>query len=676
MERLQDSLQISDHVDFMGKEGFVWWYGVVEDRKDPLYLGRVKVRCMGFHTDDKSLIPTEDLPWAQVILPITSASMSGIGVSPTGLVEGSHVFGFFRDAHESQEPVVLGACVGIPSSIANRRRGFFDPRKYKQRKKYPYPPLFTDRNDEGKGATIVDFDEEGPDGEPYVFNGNNSFAEKGGVLTYVKRNDKVMANVHDSEGNLLYSQQSYSPFPNENLMRFDPDGGLIYSVPSTNINAGTSLRFNRSNEKTLNPVADILSMVGRINREINESALSLHADIPTVFPVDNIQGKTFEQPRNYRKPEYPFNHVQSTESGHLFELDDSPGAERIRLLHRSLTFYEIDRQGDKIENVVGSSFLFNDGDKFSHIIGNEFKTIGGGLSLIINDRKSPSKSGIRVGEKGSFFIETEGGDIWLRARGALNIEAAEINTAKIPLDSSNASDYAISERNINFSKIPTFKVESDRVEFKTKSEIKLKSSAYTASSEGDLSIASTGGNVNVNALNTIQESVLGKPGFVSRSSTAALGSMEFKCFDIATGGFDFSIGADLGAFGPPLKLTQLEVAPGGITLQSNAPTLGEIKLESLGKVVSDSIFGFEVKDKKSISIKKESVPGIATEISINEAGLVSIKNQTTSLFSILNELLTALISLNVGTGTGPSTPPLNVGQFSKIQADLSTFLTA
>ena len=71
MERLQDSLQISDHVDFMGKEGFVWWYGVVEDRKDPLYLGRVKVRCMGFHTDDKSLIPTEDLPWAQVILPAT-----------------------------------------------------------------------------------------------------------------------------------------------------------------------------------------------------------------------------------------------------------------------------------------------------------------------------------------------------------------------------------------------------------------------------------------------------------------------------------------------------------------------------------------------------------------------------------------------------------------------------
>ena len=169
---------------------------------------------------------------------------------------------------------------------------------------------------------------------------------------------------------------------------------------------------------------------------------------------------------------------------------------------------------------------------------------------------------------------------------------------------------------------------------------------------------------------------MGKPGTVSRSSTAALGSMEFKCFDIVTGGFDFSIGADAGAFGPPLKLTQLEVAPGGITLQSNAPLIGEIKLESKGTVVSDSVMGFEVKDKKSISIKKESVPGIATEISINEAGLVSIKNQTTSLFSILNELLTALSSLNVATGTGPSSPPLNAPQFAKIQAELSTFLTA
>ena len=45
---------------FMGMDGFVWFVGVVEDRNDPSKLGRVRVRCLGYHTADKTLIPTED----------------------------------------------------------------------------------------------------------------------------------------------------------------------------------------------------------------------------------------------------------------------------------------------------------------------------------------------------------------------------------------------------------------------------------------------------------------------------------------------------------------------------------------------------------------------------------------------------------------------------------------
>ena len=32
---------------------FVWWQGVVEDRNDPLKLGRCRVRILGYHTDNK-----------------------------------------------------------------------------------------------------------------------------------------------------------------------------------------------------------------------------------------------------------------------------------------------------------------------------------------------------------------------------------------------------------------------------------------------------------------------------------------------------------------------------------------------------------------------------------------------------------------------------------------------
>ena len=42
---------------FMGLDGFVWFTGVVEDRNDPAQLGRVKVRCLGFHTESKTDIP-------------------------------------------------------------------------------------------------------------------------------------------------------------------------------------------------------------------------------------------------------------------------------------------------------------------------------------------------------------------------------------------------------------------------------------------------------------------------------------------------------------------------------------------------------------------------------------------------------------------------------------------
>ena len=113
--------------NFLGLDGFVWFYGVVEDRNDPYFIGRVRVRCFGHHTGDKTALPTSDLPWAQVMLPVTSAGISGIGQSPTGLVEGSHVFGFFRDGEARQEPVVMGSLPGYPAKLADTTKGFNDP---------------------------------------------------------------------------------------------------------------------------------------------------------------------------------------------------------------------------------------------------------------------------------------------------------------------------------------------------------------------------------------------------------------------------------------------------------------------------------------------------------------------------------------------------------------------
>lgn len=93
--------------------------GVVEDILDPLKLGRVRVRVFGLHTDDRSLIPTDILPWAAVATPATSASMSGIGSAAVGLLPGSWVGLFFQDADE-QYPVVFVSFPGIPVDNVNQ----------------------------------------------------------------------------------------------------------------------------------------------------------------------------------------------------------------------------------------------------------------------------------------------------------------------------------------------------------------------------------------------------------------------------------------------------------------------------------------------------------------------------------------------------------------------------
>ena len=112
---------------FMGLDGFVWFTGVVEDRNDPSQLGRVKVRCLGFHTEDKNKIPTDSLPWAHVMHPVTDPSMQGMGTTPSFLVEGTWVVGFFRDAVEKQQPIIMGTLPGYPQNVSDKEKGFNDP---------------------------------------------------------------------------------------------------------------------------------------------------------------------------------------------------------------------------------------------------------------------------------------------------------------------------------------------------------------------------------------------------------------------------------------------------------------------------------------------------------------------------------------------------------------------
>lgn len=107
-----------------------WFFGVIEDVNDPQGSGRVRVRCTSYHSPDRAEIPTNTLPWATCMLPTTSASIAGIGVSSTGLELGSWVVGFFRDGDEKQDPFIIGTFASANTGgtyDASSDFGFGDP---------------------------------------------------------------------------------------------------------------------------------------------------------------------------------------------------------------------------------------------------------------------------------------------------------------------------------------------------------------------------------------------------------------------------------------------------------------------------------------------------------------------------------------------------------------------
>lgn len=101
-------------------------YGVVEDVQDPVQLGRVRVRWIGIHSDDRTQLPTSLLPWCQPLMPFTSAFISGVGQAPVGIVPGTMVLGLPVD-DGYQEFIVLGTLGGNRSVFVNFGTGFNDP---------------------------------------------------------------------------------------------------------------------------------------------------------------------------------------------------------------------------------------------------------------------------------------------------------------------------------------------------------------------------------------------------------------------------------------------------------------------------------------------------------------------------------------------------------------------
>jgi hypothetical protein len=95
----------------IGSDGFNWWVGQIESGKndDPKKSGRYRVRIVGQHLKDCNATKTEDLPWANVMMPVTSPFTDGGSTGASvNLKVGNWVIGFYLD-NDRQKPIIMGS---------------------------------------------------------------------------------------------------------------------------------------------------------------------------------------------------------------------------------------------------------------------------------------------------------------------------------------------------------------------------------------------------------------------------------------------------------------------------------------------------------------------------------------------------------------------------------------
>ena len=102
--------------NFVGRDGFRWWIGQIArkevwaDQKNGKGWGnRAKVRIMGYHPANTIELKDEDLPWAQIVLPMTAGTGGQGAAQKVRVAPGDIVFGFFMDGDNAQVPVIVGA---------------------------------------------------------------------------------------------------------------------------------------------------------------------------------------------------------------------------------------------------------------------------------------------------------------------------------------------------------------------------------------------------------------------------------------------------------------------------------------------------------------------------------------------------------------------------------------
>lgn len=285
--------------------------GVVESRKDPEKLGRYQIRIVGSHNPDITILPTDKLQWATPMMGTSSAGVSGIGASPTGLVEGSTVLIKYTDPFQ-QQPVIMGCLPGRPVKPAdkNTATGFQDV----ETGTYPHKPYLEESD-----------------------------------LSRILRNYK------------------------------------------------------------------------------KEETSVIDKEIAAPKDVEMPNKKKWSQPKTPYNTKYPYSNSYHSEGGHIVEMDDTYGSERLNILHKSGTYTEMNPDGSMTNRIRGDNIEVIEKSGIVYIKGAASITIDGNAYVKVNNALTVDISGAAIINVMNNAVLNVSGSANLSVVDSLNIQASAIN---------------------------------------------------------------------------------------------------------------------------------------------------------------------------------------------------------------------------------------------------------
>ena len=316
-------------------------------------------------------------------------------------------------------------------------------------------------------------------------------------------------------------------------------------------------------------------------------------------------GEAWDEPTSAFNAAYPYNKVTQSESGHIFEVDDTPGSERLHIYHKSGTYIEIDSNGSMIKRTKGSSYEIIDRNGKISIAGKADISINGACNIFVgNDANIEVEGDVNLTCHNDITAQA-GGTFNLSAVEEFNIASGNVNIEAYYTMNQKATTFNMhSKENMNMKSNADIKIQATNLYDFVSGTVFTQAAGAINFKSGENTNIQSGAEINLLASNNVNldgsqvHFNSGNAGSASDSAESILAAS--SNIGVLSGRKDISDNSRVD----PAVLTPADTSALEIEVDTHTP---EEKLEHKNKLIKEGFATAEILDEKPIGTESKEV---------------------------------------------------------------------